>query len=530
MFVVSCHCLLSALKFRLPVASSLLPCSSRAAMAPKRASCSLSLMALVEIMRGTIRSLEGEEWLNAEMSEVAEDYSGFLIACAGATSRLTASLVTAAAVELFGRAQDVKSFGQRLASCFSWCMERGRKAKTGERVSAQASPELVRVLRAFGLAAAGSPGKTSPAGKGPGAPAKQGTSSSSSSKLQSAPAMQGASSSSSSSSSKLPMAPASSSSSSRSKPKQQPQEQPASSSKRGQQHPEKPRNRAEIFKAYGLSPPAKETKKAEEPRDSEMEPVVSEGLVDLVSSQEPVPSQESVVAVSQDSVLAVSQDSVLVVGEPRTPQPPEQLQLLGRQKAEPSDWVQLIDPARLQLVLTRAGEQHRAPLRAGPAGWCVAVVEGRTFQTEVPNLMLEAPAPKPAKRPAAAGQGSKRAKKAKEPEPEAEEEEGEEEEEKEGEGAKEGEQEQEEEEEGQEEEEEKEGPGTMEFQIVRGKEKSYVQARPGLGHKWELLVMISALMSPRHKELMEAIFRRAQKGGLSKEEALLMRQRLLGQP
>ena len=229
-----------------------------------------------------------------------------------------------------------------------------------------------------------------------------------------------------------------------------------------------------------------------------------------------------VVAVSQGSVLAVSQDSALVVGEPGTPEPP----------ADPSQGVPSVDPARMELVVTRAGEQHRAPLRAGPAGWCVAVVEGRTFQTEVPNLMLEAPAPKPAKRPAAAGQGSKRAKKAKEPEPEAEEEEGEEEEEEEGEGAKEGEQEQEEEEEeGQEEEEEeKEGPGTMEFQIVRGKEKSYVQARPGLGHKWQLLVMISALMSPRHVELSEAIFRRAQKGGLSKEEALLMRQRLLGQP
>ena len=274
-------------------------------MGPKRASCSLALVALVEIMRGAILSLEGEEWLKAEMSEVAEHYSGFLIACAGATSRLTASLVTTAAVELFGRAQDVKSFGQRLASCFSWCTERGRKAKTGERVSAQASPELVRVLRAFGLAAAGSPGKTSPAGKGPGAPAKQGTSSSSSSKLQSAPAMQGASSS----------------SSSRSKPKQQPQEEPASSSKRGQQPPEKPRTRAEIFKAYGLSPPGKEAKKAEEPLDSERKPVVSEGLVDLLSSQEPVPSQESVVAVSQGSVLAVSQDSWSGSLAPPSPRP-----------------------------------------------------------------------------------------------------------------------------------------------------------------------------------------------------------------
>ena len=478
-------------------------CSSGAMAGKTRASCGLTLVALVGLMKCSILSMDDEAWLQAEMEAVVEAYADFLIAVAGATQRLTASLVTKAAVELFGSRKDCKGFGARLSQAFAWCSAKAKKATTGERLASQVSPKLRLVLRAFGMPGAGSPGKTSPAGKGTEAPAKQGTSSSSSSKMAQA---------------------SSSSSSSRSKPKQQPQEQPASSSKRGQQHPEKPRNRAEIFKAYGLSPPAKETNKAEEPRDSEMKPVVSEGLVDLVSSQEPVPSQ--------DSVLAVSQDSVLVVGEPRTPQPPEQLQLLGREKAEPSEWVHSIDPARLQLVLTRAGEQRRAPLRAGPAGWCVAVVEGRTFQTEVPNLMLEAPAPKPAKRPAAAGQGSKRAKKAKEPEPEAEEEEGEEEEEEEGEGAKEGEQEQEEEEEeGQEEEEEeKEGPGTMEFQIVRGKEKSYVQARPGLGHKWQLLVMISALMSPRHQELMEAIFRRAQKGGLSKEEALLMRQRLLGQP
>jgi hypothetical protein len=278
-------------------------------MAPKRAACSLSLVALVEIMRGTILSLEGEEWLKAEMSEVAEHYSGFLIACAGATTRLTASLVTAAAAELFGRAQDVKSFGQRLATCFSWCTERGRKAKTGERVSAQSSPELVRVLRAFGMAAAGSPGKTSPAGKGPGASAKQGTSSSSSSKLPNAPALQVASSGSSSSRPK------------QQKQQQQQQEQPASSSS-------KPRSRAEIFQAYGLLPPAKETQKAAEPQGSESKPVVSEGLVDLLSSQEPVASQESVVAVSEGSVLAASQESVLLVEEPPSrPGPPEQPQL-----------------------------------------------------------------------------------------------------------------------------------------------------------------------------------------------------------
>jgi hypothetical protein len=39
--------------------------------------------------------------------------------------------------------------------------------------------------------------------------------------------------------------------------------------------------------------------------------------------------------------------------------------------------------------------------------------------------------------------------------------------------------------------------------------------------------MISALMSPQHKELCEKIFIRAQKGGLTKEQALEMRTRLL---
>ena len=247
-------------------------------MGPKRASCTLSAAALVQIMRGTILSLDGEQWLNSDMAQVAEAYSAFLIACIGATNRLTASLVSSAAAELFGKAHDLKSFGQRLSACFSWCVDRARKAKTGDRWASQGSPELLRVLRAFGMASGSSPTKPSSGGKSPGGPA----SSSSSSKQANQQQQQQAAGSSSSSSSSKP------------KPQQQ-HEQPAS-----KQQPEPSvgqkrkglalaNNPEAIYQAYGLSPPAKKKQEAEEPVPVEAEESVeveAEKPVEVLSSQD----------------------------------------------------------------------------------------------------------------------------------------------------------------------------------------------------------------------------------------------------
>ena len=463
-------------------------------MGPKHASCTLSVAALVQIMRGTILSLDGEQWLNSDMAQVAEAYSAFLIACIGATNRLTASLVSSAAAELFGKAHDLKSFGHRLSACFSWGVDRARKAKTGDRWASQGSPELLRVLRAFGMASGSSPTKPSPGGKSPGGPAKQGASSSSSSKQANQQQQQEAA--------------GSSSSSSKPKPQQQ-HEQPAS-----KQQPEPSvgqkrkglalaNNPEAIYQAYGLSPPTKKKQEAEEPV-----PVEAEESVE-VEAEKPV------------EVLS-SQDSGVVVVH--VPEP------LTQHEAQPVHEVGSVDPTKNEFALLLPdGTEKRAPLVAGPAGFCQARLEGKVYETEVPNLFLQPETPKaPRKKPAAAkkSQKGKKGKKSQKGKVyEAEDGEDGEEEEKEEEGEQEeGEEEGEEEEE---KEEQKEAPKTQ-HQVSRATGKTYIQSRLP-GEKWRLVVMVSQGQSANHLEIGEKILAEIREKGLSKEQALLLRAALLRQ-
>ena len=141
-----------------------------------RAKCELTAGQCETFLKAHVVDLSDKTYQDDDYEVIVQKYNGFLCAIAGSTTRVNATMVRAAAKQVYGAEPKVaKDFGDAMSGALSYCYSKGTKASSGKKLSDYVKAVILRFPRSSGVEkiqqTLASPGKGSPASSVPSRPA-----------------------------------------------------------------------------------------------------------------------------------------------------------------------------------------------------------------------------------------------------------------------------------------------------------------------------------------------------------------------
>ena len=106
------------------------------AQGKERARCELTAAQCELFLKTHVSGLDDKAYQGDDYDCIVKSYNGFLCAVAGATSRLTSTMVRSAAKKVFA-ADDkaARDFGDSMSGALSYCYSKGLKATSGKKLT-----------------------------------------------------------------------------------------------------------------------------------------------------------------------------------------------------------------------------------------------------------------------------------------------------------------------------------------------------------------------------------------------------------
>ena len=141
-----------------------------------RAKCELTAGQWETFLKAHIVDLSDKTYQDDDYEVIIQKYNGFLCAIAGSTTRVNATMVRAAAKQVYSADPKIcKDFGDAMSGALSYCYSKGTKASSGKKLSDYVKAVILRFPRSSGVEkiqqTLASPGKGSPSSSAPSRPA-----------------------------------------------------------------------------------------------------------------------------------------------------------------------------------------------------------------------------------------------------------------------------------------------------------------------------------------------------------------------